>query len=86
MTATPQLLEDAFLLVASVRSALLNGTRHYLDGDRLLTNEAEIVRAVLACRNITTRPSGRQKLTTETEQLEIVRREYHEKHRRSVAK
>jgi hypothetical protein len=67
---------DALLLVASVRAAIINQTKHYAVDGRFLGTEKEIMEELLKQREITFDVSNSLELTTEKEQFEIIRREY----------
>ncbi len=68
--------ETALLIVASVRAALINKTRHYSKDGRFLRDEKEIVEELLNQREMVFDTSESLSLTTEEEQLAIVRRQY----------
>jgi hypothetical protein len=68
--------ETALLVLASVRAALINKTRHYSKDGRLLGSEKEIVEELLNQREMVFDTSESMNLTTEEEQLAIVRRQY----------
>jgi hypothetical protein len=68
--------EDAILVVASVRAALINGTRHYAKDGRLLTTEAEVMQELLSQKEIRIDYSHHLPVTSEEEQVALASREF----------
>ena len=74
--------EDALLLVASVRSALINQVKHYTKTGRLLATEKDIIAALLKFKHIRFDTSHRIQLTTDEEQFAIAKKDFF--HRRQA--
>lgn len=68
--------ENALLIVASVRAALINRTKHFSKSGRFLATEKEILEELLNQREMVFDTSESIQLTTEEEQLAMVRRQY----------
>lgn len=68
--------ELAFLLIASVRAALKNNVRHYVENGRLLQAEVEVLEALKEQKKIVLDESERIPITTELEELVLVKKEF----------
>jgi hypothetical protein len=71
-----KILENAYILLASTRAALINGVKHYSLVGNLLKTEKEILKALRRDGKITFDINERIQRTTAEEQLEIVKKEY----------
>lgn len=84
MAVTEETFEDALLILASVRAALINRTKHYTKDGRLLGTEKEIMETLLSAGEITVDVNDRLELTTDEEQLRIVQREFEHQRKRYI--
>ncbi len=76
MAVTEKIWEDALLLVSSVRSALINRTKHYTKDGHLLKSERDIMECLLHQKEMIVDYSQRISLTTDEKQLEVARHEF----------
>ena len=69
-------LENAYLLIASARAALINGVKHYDKNGKFLETEKEILETLFKDHAIQFDTNERIQRTTDEEQLEIVMKEF----------
>jgi hypothetical protein len=71
-----KVLEQAYLILASVRAALRNGVKHFSLAGVLLRTEEEVIKALIADGQITLDISQVVQITTELEELKAIRDGY----------